>query len=195
MYAYIKGEIVDLTPEYAVIDVGGIGYKIYIPVSLYAKGLKREEEVLLYTTQVVREDDIRLFGFLEAKEREFFEKLISLSGVGAKTALTLLGHLGCNDLHLAIQTQDVTTLVRVPGIGKKTAERIIVELADRIAKWAGLLSDQQRLIPTVAADALSALINLGYQAAVAQKAIHRVVDKKGESIPLGEMISSALKEI
>ncbi len=195
MYAYIKGKLVELSPEHAVIDVGGIGYKISIPVSLYAKGLKLQEEILLYTTQVVREDDIRLFGFLEAGEREFFEKLIALSGVGAKTALNLLGHLGCKDLHLAIQTQDVSTLVRVPGIGKKSAERIIVELADRIAKWAPLLSDKHRHVPTVAADALSALVNLGYQAALAQKAIHRVVDKKGESLSLGELISSALKEI
>jgi|JI9StandDraft_1071089.scaffolds.fasta_scaffold22957_4 Holliday junction DNA helicase RuvA len=195
MYAYLRGKLVDVTPEYCLLEVNGIGYKIYIPISLYTNSLPLSQELLLHTSYVVREDGVKLFGFLEKGERDFFEKLLSLSGIGAKTALNLIGHLGLEELHQALQQGNAPLLVRVPGVGKKTADRIIVELSDQMSKWVSSSSTKIAPSSSLATDALSALVHLGYQAAVAQKAIHRVIDKRGESLSLGELISSTLKEI
>ncbi|MBS0585923.1 MAG: Holliday junction branch migration protein RuvA [Verrucomicrobia bacterium] len=195
MYAYLRGKLVDVNPEFCLLEVNGIGYKVYIPISLYANGMQISEAVLLHTSYVVREDGVKLFGFLEKGERDFFEKLLSLSGIGAKTALNLIGHLGLQELYEALQQANTPLLVRVPGVGKKTAERIIVELSDQMSKWVGNSSTKTLPTSSLATDALSALVHLGYQAAVAQKAIHKVIDKRGESLSLGELISSTLKEI
>ena len=192
MYEYIKGTLVSLSHEFAIIDVGGIAYRIHIPISLYTMAHKEGSELTLYISHIVREDSERLFGFLSRGERDLFEKFLGISGIGAKTALSLIGHMDSGDLKLAIQTGNATLLSRVPGIGKKTAERIIVELSDRIEKWKLETSLPTGVKGDLISDALAALTNLGYSHSHAEKAIKKVIDDNEE---LPQLITSALKHI
>src|SRR3989338_3245843 len=114
MYESIKGLISYLTPEYAVITTQGVGYKILIPVNLFTTVLQTGKETQLFTTLVVREDDIRLFGFISRSDRDLFDLLTSISGIGPKTALSIIGHMSVNDLHSAIETKNISLLCRIP---------------------------------------------------------------------------------
>ncbi len=195
IYETMRGKITALNPDYAVLEVNGIGYKIFIPINLFTKGMKINAEMLLYISHIVREDSEKLFGFATLEERNFFEKLCSISGVGAKTALAMIGHMGNAELRSAIEMGNATLLSRIPGIGKKTAERIIVDLSDSMHKWR--LEQGTKGIKTssnVAIDALQALINLGYNRGQAQKAVSSVLEEAGdEPPPLSNIITKALK--
>ena len=195
IYETISGKISALYPEYVVLETGGIGYKIFIPISLYTSGLKTDSEMTLYISHIVREDSEKLFGFTSLEERNFFNKLCTISGVGAKTALAMIGHMENAELKSAIEMGNATLLSRIPGIGKKTAERIIVDLGDTIHKWRTDQVSQGIKGPTnVAIDALQAMINLGYNRAQAQKAVKSVLEESGnESLPLSNVITGALK--
>lgn len=199
MIEYIKGILTDASPPLKVtIETGGIGYKIYIPVSHYALLPKIGEPVCLFLSAVIREDSHKHYGFLTLHERDLFEDLIVVSGVGPKTALTLLGHLVPDDLQIAISKSDVNTICKVPGIGKKTAERLIVEMRDRlIKKPLALTSLPISSAPSnsCAQDALSALVNLGYPAIQAQKAVQTILLEKGEHLDLASLITLSLKKI
>ena len=195
MYDYIKGNLVHISCEHATIESNGIGYKILIPINFYTNAQKLGEEVCLYTSFVVREDSQKLFGFSSRGERDFFEKLIGISGIGAKIALSLIGHMESAQLQMAIQTGNASMLSRIPGIGKKTAKRIIMELGDRIHKWKLDTSNKINGPPEMIHDALIALINLGYNQAQAQKALQRTLDEKGDKIELSSLISHALQRV
>ncbi|MBS0628487.1 MAG: Holliday junction branch migration protein RuvA [Verrucomicrobia bacterium] len=198
MMEYIKGILTISTPTKTILETGGIGYKILIPLSNYAKLPKIGEPVCLFLSTVIREDSHKNYGFLTANERDLFETLIEVSGIGPKTALALLGHLDSTDLQIAISRSDITSICKVPGIGKKTAERLIVEMRDKIQKnniSQVTFPSNAKSNKTTASDALSALINLGYQPLHAQKAINSIIEEKEEEVDLSTLITAALKKL
>lgn len=146
MIAYIKGNIVEIGENYVVVETGsGVGYKVQIPLSSEKwAGLEAGSEVTLYTSQYFRENDQGLFGFAMSEERNFFELLTTVSGVGPKLAMTLLAHLEHRELAGMILNEDVTGIVKVPGIGKKMAERLIVDLRDKVLGVEGATSGSVR---------------------------------------------------
>ncbi len=198
MMEYIKGILTSSSPAKTIIETGGIGYKIHIPLSNYGKLPKLGEPLCLFISTVIREDSHKSYGFLTADERDLFETLIEVSGIGPKTALSLLGHLEATDLQIAISRSDITSICKVPGIGKKTAERLIVEMRDRIQKnpiTQTSSSSFSKGTKTTSSDALSALINLGYQPLQAQKAINSIIEEKEEEVDLSTLITAALKKL
>lgn len=187
------------TPSEVVLDVGGIGYRILIPVSTYPRLPSLGENVLLHTSHVVREMSQTLYGFLSKEERSFFEKVTGVSGIGPKLALSLVAHLSIDEMQVAISRNDVAAICQVPGIGKKTAQRLIIELRDKCGKTP-LPSDfaiNHKSDPQSqkVADGISALINLGYNQATAHKAITKSLSQLPESIDLSALITDALKNI
>jgi Holliday junction DNA helicase RuvA len=177
--ALLRGSLIEKHPSRVVVDVGGVGYDVQVPLStFYGLGDAGATVVLRIHTHV-REDLIALYGFSTMLEQALFERLIAISGIGPKLGLAVLSGIEPSDLIRAIRTQDVARLTKIPGVGKKTAERIGLELKDRLpqvailaaepAPGAGRLEDQLR------DDLLSALVNLGYQSASAEKAIDRVI--------------------
>jgi Holliday junction DNA helicase RuvA len=199
--AYIKGALTQLTSLFAVIESGGIGYKILIPANLFAKLPALQEEVLLYTAFVIRENSQTLYGFLNSEDRELFEALMNVTGVGPKMALNIIGHLSGRELQRAIHNHEIATISKVPGIGKKTAERLMIEMRDKIPAILLLDPEEHAVYPSTdphaqkIKDAMSALINLGYNQLIAQQAIKKCLKELPETIELSELITAALKNI
>lgn len=164
MIGYLKGKIIYKKPTQIIIETNGIGYLVNIPLStFYIVDKKDEIELFIYTK--VREDQIALYGFANIEEKEFFEKLISISGIGPKAALTLLSGLSLEELYKAIQEQDARRLYKIPGIGAKTSERIVLEMKDKIKNREGKLLMSMPAInklEELRSDLINALINLGY---------------------------------
>ncbi len=197
MMDYIKGVLTYSSPAKTVIETGGIGYKLQIPLGNYSKLPKTGEPICLFISTVIREDSHKNYGFLTTDERDLFETLIEVSGIGPKTALALLGHLEATDLQIAISRSDISSICKVPGIGKKTAERLIVEMRDRMQKnpITSDFSSPSKPGKGIASDALSALIHLGYQPLQAQKAVNSVIKEKDEEPELSALITAALKKL
>ncbi|GAB5411686.1 MAG: Holliday junction branch migration protein RuvA [Chlamydiales bacterium] len=195
MFEYISGVLKGITPEKAIVDVNGIGYQIHIPLSCYADGQKIESSITFYTCFVVREDSQRLFGFINRQERNLFIQLSDVSGVGPKTALALIGHLGSHNLEQAILTANTATLSKVPGIGRKTAERLALEMRDKIHKSKGPKVPYIPSKPCLKTDAISALMNLGYSNTQATKATEKVLNNFEIDPPLTKLIAAALRAI
>jgi holliday junction DNA helicase RuvA len=197
MFDYIRGKLTHAAPSKCTVDLNGMGYRLLISLSTYGKLPSVGHEVLLYLTMVIREDVHTLFGFLTSGERDLFEKLNEVNGIGPKTSLTLLGHMEIPDLLLTISRADIAALSKVPGIGKKTAERLIVELRDKCQKELDLFS--AGTVPTargISADAISALINLGYNAVHAQKAVKNALGTESEQeADLSKLITRALASL
>jgi Holliday junction DNA helicase RuvA len=191
MYEYIRGVLTQADPSKAVVEAGGVGYAVLIGLNTYSRLPAVGQEALLYLSAVVREDSHKLFGFLAAAERDFFERLTEVSGIGPKTALALLGHVEIGDVHAAIVQEDSAALCKVPGIGKKTAERLIVELKDKVHDLPFSAASPLR---GAARDALSALINLGYAASQAQKAV-QASQAASADLPLADLITASLKRL
>lgn len=191
MFEFIRGKLVQSSPVKAVIDVGGVGYGVLISLKTFQKMPQHGSDVFVFVTQVVREDGHFLFGFLEVSEKMLFEQLINISGIGPKTAIGILGHVDIDDFQMAIMQANTALLSKIPGIGKKTAERLVIELKDKFHKTAPAAFPAQ----SVAADATSALINLGYHPLDAQKAIKKVLSAAKEEPSLGEIITTALRSI
>jgi Holliday junction DNA helicase RuvA len=201
MYAYIRGKLIQATPTHATLEAGGIGYLIAVPANLFAQLPGAGAEVLMYTSLQVREDSQTLYGFLSSLERDLFEVIIGVSGIGPKTGLNVIGHLPPHELHEAIAGRDIATLCKVPGIGKKTAERLILDLRDKIDSAVGTpLAQFAIALPKDPAtqriqDAMGALINLGYNQITAQKAIKKTLQEISEDADLAALISAALKNV
>lgn len=173
MIGLLRGVLVEKRPNQVLIDVGGVGYQVQIPLSTFAGlGLLHREVTLLIHTHL-REDALSLFGFLTAREKQCFELLISASGVGPSLGLKILSGMGMDDLVPAIRKGDLAQLVRIPGVGKKTAERIVVELRDKLTALDVPGSAKSATPSQMEADAASALVNLGYEARAAEKAIEK----------------------
>ena len=175
MIAHLRGTLLEKIPSRVMVDVGGVGYDVQIPLSTFYVVGDPGGGISLRIHTHVREDVIALYGFATALEHDLFERLIAISGVGPKLALAVLSGIEPAELIRAIRTQDVARLTAIPGIGKKTAERISLELKDRLPAAApSAPGDQLR------GDVLSALLNLGYQRPAAEKAIERAT-KDGEA--------------
>ncbi len=183
MIAHLRGRLLSKTPNQAIVDCAGVGYDVTISVATFSALPAEGAEVALHIHTHVREDQLALFGFSETQEKRLFEKLLTISGIGPKLAITVLSGIDATRLVNAIRSGDHATLTRIPGIGKKTAERVVLELKDK-------LDDLAKTIPTTAGaqhhgaagdDALSALVNLGYPRPVAQKAIETAITKDPEA--------------
>lgn len=186
---YIRGQLTGSTPQSATVEVMGLGLRIFIPASVFDKLPQIGKETLLYISTIIREDSHRYYGFLTKRERNFFEVLIEISGVGPKIALALLGHLGLDDLGLAVQHGNAKGLSNIPGIGKKIAERLLIELRDKMKDFPISASSG------ASSDAINALINLGQSPLDAQRAVAAVLEQNaGTPPPLSELISLALKQ-
>jgi Holliday junction DNA helicase RuvA len=198
MIAFLRGRVHDKQPNTVVIDVNGVGYEVHVPLSTFYNVGDPGDEVSLRVYTHVREDQLQLYGFLTELERQLFERLISISGIGPKLAIVVLSGMETRELVAAVQRADVARLTTIPGIGKKTAERIVLELKDRIAKVAlpaasgaapaASSADQLR------ADLLSALLNLGYHRQQAEKAIDATVTSNPNA-SLEHAVRAALREL
>jgi holliday junction DNA helicase RuvA len=180
MIAHLRGILLEKHPNQAIVEAGGVGYDITIPVSTYtALGAAGAEVALRIHTQV-REDAITLFGFTTLEEKALFEKLIGVTGIGPKLAITVLSGIRSSDLVRIIRSGDVPLLVRVPGIGKKTAERIVLELRDKLDALGYAPSEPRTAAAAIRepieADVISALTNLGAQQGAAEMAVRKAVD-------------------
>ncbi len=172
MIGHLRGTLIDKRPSQVLLDVAGVGYQVQIPLStFYSLGELKDEVSLLIHTHV-RDDALLLYGFLTAREKHFFELLISASGVGPSLALKILSGMSVDDLIPAIRAGDLLQLTRIPGVGKKTAERMVVELRDKLAQMeaAGPAEERPAARGGLAADVVSALLNLGYDRRAAEKA-------------------------
>ena len=191
MYAFISGKIAEITPAYAIVDNHGVGYFINITLNTFT-AIGEQTEVKLFTHLQVLEDAHNLFGFYTAKERDMFELLISVSGVGCNTARLILSSLTVNELSTAIANEDTRTIQAVKGIGSKTAQRIIVDLKDKVKKTdyteeiVGLVDN------TVKNEALSALVILGFSKNAASKALDKLL-KQTPDASVEVLIREALK--
>ena len=174
MIAHLRGQILYKIPNYVVIDCGGVGYELAISVATYTELRDVGAEASLHVHTHVREDALQLFGFHEVTEKRLFEKLLTISGIGPKLAITVLSGINAERLVGAIRGGDHATLTKIPGIGKKTAERVVLELKDKLDDMAGYspAADAKPSLGAVAEDVLSALVNLGYPRPVARSEEH-----------------------
>ena len=191
MYAFISGKIAEITPAYAIVDNHGVGYFINITLNTFT-AIGEQTEVKLYTHLQVLEDAHNLFGFYTAKERDMFELLISVSGVGCNTARLILSSLTVNELSTAIASEDIRTIQAVKGIGSKTAQRIIVDLKDKVKKTEYAEETANIVDNNVKNEALSALVILGFSKNAASKALDKLL-KQSPDTSVEVLIREALK--
>jgi Holliday junction DNA helicase RuvA len=178
MIGSLRGKLVDKRPNQILLEVGGVGYQVQIPLSTFASLGALHAETLLLIHSHVREDQFSLYGFLTAREKQCFELLISASGVGPSLALKILSGMSLEDLVPAIRKGDLAQLVRIPGVGRKTAERIVVELRDKIEHGQGTDGEtSQPLRPESDLQLRSVLVNLGYEPREIDKAIEKLGSK------------------
>jgi Holliday junction DNA helicase RuvA len=194
MIALLHGKLADKRPNQVVVDVGGVGYLVHVPLStFYALGELHSEVSLIIHTQV-REDAIALYGFLTSREKHLFELLISASGVGPVLALKILSGMSVDDLVPAVRAGDIARLTRIPGVGRKTAERMIVELRDKLAAMeAPERVPQPPTAMGAAADVLSALLNLGYEEHAARRAVE-VAEREGTDKTFEALLRATLHQ-
>ncbi len=196
MFEYIKGVLTQASPVKVTLETHGVGYLLFIPFNNYSRLPKIGTELTLYVSTVIREDSHKSYGFLTSEQRDLFECLIEVSGIGPKTGLALLGHMEIDDLQFAIAQSNTPAICKIPGIGKKTAERLVVELRDKVTKFGDKTSAHPLSSSAgkgVIGDAISALINLGYNPAQAQKAIKTAIGKSEEEPELAKLITTALR--
>jgi Holliday junction DNA helicase RuvA len=182
MIAVLRGTLLEKSPSRLIIDVSGVGYDVQVPLStFYALG-ETGAPVTLRTHTHVREDVLALYGFLTTLEQDLFERLIAISGVGPKLALAVLSGIEPPELIRAVRTQDIARLTSIPGIGKKTAERIALELKDRLPASLNAVDTPTAAPPAdqLRDDVLSALVNLGYHRPVAEKAVEKVLQGRSD---------------
>ncbi len=175
MIAHLRGKLLAKHPNQVVIDTGGVGYEVTISVPTFSELPANGSEVALHIHTHVREDVIALYGFSRPAEKQLFEKLMTVSGIGAKLAITILSGMAADEMAAAIRGNDVARLTKIPGIGKKTAERMVLELRDKLSPAAGTSTAAQPTMSPLEEDVLSALVNLGYQRPAAEKALEGVV--------------------
>ncbi|MFV1950866.1 MAG: Holliday junction branch migration protein RuvA [Nitrospinota bacterium] len=194
MIARITGKIIFKSPDYIIVDVNGIGYQVFVPLSTYYELPDIGDSLDLHIYTHVREDMLRLYGFLKSEEHHIFEQLISVSSIGPKMALNILSRIRAGDLREAIGKGDILKLNSIPGIGKKTAERIVIELKDKIGyDYASSIHFLPGNGKNNLTDTLSALINLGYKKGVAERVVRDVWSELGDDASVEELIKESLK--
>ncbi len=193
MIEHVRGVLQYKSPAFVIVETGGIGYKINIPFSNYELLPAKGDEIKINTYLHCREDGLSLYGFLNQKERDLFLLLISISKIGPKSALRMLSSISPSEFKKAIKRGDVATLTDIPGVGKKTAQRLILELKEKIAEA------EEEMIGTgdeeLVKDALSALLSLGYSRNETRKAVKEAMNVSKEEIDLASLIKKALKYI
>ena len=197
MIGFLRGTVLEKAPDRLLVDVHGVGYELRVPLSTFYQMGEPGAPVALHVHTHVREDALQLFGFLTSLEQQVFERLIDVSGIGPKLAIAVLSGIEPADFVAAVARQDVARLTRVPGVGKKTAERIVLELRDRLAKLAVPAAGSG---PEASAsnrlrdDLISALVNLGYHRVAANKALDAVLAAAPDA-PFEQALRAALREL
>jgi Holliday junction DNA helicase RuvA len=180
MIAHLRGKLLAKHPNQVVVETAGVGYEASISIPTFSALPECGVEVALHIHTHVREDQIALYGFVQSSEKKLFEKLITVSGIGPKLAITILSGMAAQDLTRAIRGNDLARLTKIPGIGKKTAERMVLELRDKLPEVSEAPARAATTMTGVQEDVLSALVNLGYQKAAAEKALEKSrLDKAG----------------
>ncbi|MEW6195402.1 MAG: Holliday junction branch migration protein RuvA [Bacteroidota bacterium] len=190
MIGYLKGKIISKKPTKIILDVNGVGYLVNISISTFEK-IGDKEEVSLYTYLAVKDDALDLYGFYSMDEKEMFELLISVSGIGPKTAQSILSGIQISDLKEALKTGNIARIISVPGIGRKTAERMMVELRDKVESLAEVGEEYRAGTSGVRSDAITALVNLGYNQKIAERIVRAVLDRNPD-IAIEDLIKEAL---
>ncbi|HEY1660504.1 MAG TPA: Holliday junction branch migration protein RuvA [Candidatus Sulfotelmatobacter sp.] len=181
MIAHLRGKLLSKHPNQAVVETAGVGYEVNISVPTFSELPADGTDVALHIHTHVREDVIALYGFLRSTEKQLFEKLITVSGIGPKLAITILSGMAADEMTRAIRGSDLARLTRIPGIGKKTAERMVLELRDKLPEVTGTTAPSIQPMNAIEEDVLSALVNLGYQRAAAEKALAAAAKNGGSS--------------
>lgn len=199
MIAFLSGKLLEKGANTVIIDVGGVGYEVAIPLSTFYQLGEAGSDVQLRIYTHVREDAFQLFGFSTTRDRDLFLKLIAVQGVGARSAITMLSGMNADEIITAIRANNLAKLTAIPGVGKKTAERLVVELRDKIADIAG----SAEAVTAAGAvgngdgvfdDALSALVNLGYQKNAAEKALQQAAES-GTEMSVQKLLKAALQRL
>ncbi len=191
MIAHLRGKLLAKHPNQAIVETGGVGYDVTISVPTFSDLPALGADVALHIHTHVREDIIALYGFLRPSERLLFEKLITVSGIGPKLAITILSGMPADEMVGAIRGNDIARLTRIPGIGKKTAERMVLELRDKLPETVPAIRTTAPTATATEEDVLSALLNLGYQRAAAEKALEFTM-KNGKSASFDALFRGAL---
>jgi len=201
MIAFLSGKLLEKEANSVIVDVGGVGYEVSIPLSTFYELGEVGDDVQLRIYTNVREDAIQLFGFHTVRERDIYLKLISVQGIGAKSGIAMLSGMNADEIIAAIRTENIGKLTGIPGVGKKTAERLVIELRDKIAELAkGVPAGvSTAAVGAIAADdvyedALSALVNLGYQRAAADKALQQA-RSEGVEASVQKLLRAALQKL
>ena len=194
MIAPLKGQLTYKSPEYTIVDVNGVGYQVFTPLSTYyaLPGLGQTVSLRVHTR--VREDELKLFGFLTKEEQTIFQKLITINKVGPRVALGILSGMSPADFISAVMNNDAARLSTIPGVGKKTAERLAMEMKDKLADLALEMAHHPGATPKQGFydDALSALVNLGYKKPEAEKALKTIYNQNGKDANLEDLIKESL---
>jgi len=201
MIAFLSGKLLEKEANTVILDVGGVGYEVTIPLSTFYELGEIGSDVQLRIFTHVREDALQLFGFKTSRERELYLKLLSVQGIGAKSGITMLSGMSADEIIGAIRTDNLARLTSIPGVGRKTAERLVIELRDKVGE---LVSGVSRAASDGTAgaaatddvfeDALSALVNLGYQRNAAEKALQQSA-KDGTEISVQKLLRAALQRL
>jgi holliday junction DNA helicase RuvA len=198
MIAFLNGKLLEKRPNQAIVDVGGVGYEVNIPLSTFYELGDEGMPIQLCIYTHVREDTLALFGFKTLKEKQLFELLTSISGIGPKLGITILSGMSVSELVPAIRQSNLARLTSIPGVGKKTAERLVVELRDKLSKFevgavevaaaAQTLSQQQE-------DVISALMNLGYQKGAAERSVQKASHEIGPEAAFELLLRKSLQQL
>ena len=197
MIGFLRGRIADKQPNRLIIDVQGVGYEVHVPLSTFYDAGEEGADIALRIYTHVREDALQLYGFLTDLERQLFERLIGISGIGPKLAIAVLSGMDPRDLLLSVQRGDVARLTSIPGVGKKTSERIVLELKDRLAQLPAAVATETvsaNGADRVRTDLLSALQNLGYHRPQAEKAIDATLQTMSDPT-FEQALKAALREL
>jgi holliday junction DNA helicase RuvA len=197
MIAYLAGKLLEKQANTAIVDVGGVGYEVSIPLTTFYELGEPGSDVELRIYTAVREDAIQLFGFKTLRERDLYLKLISVQGIGPKSGIAMLSGMNADEIIAALRSNNLAKLTSIPGVGRKTAERMVIELRDKVGDLgAGTLADpgSSTSLPADAVfdDALSALVNLGYQKAAAEKALSQAA-QEGTETTVQKLLRRALQ--
>ena len=194
MIAHLKGQLAYKSPEYTIVDVNGVGYQVFTPLSTYYALPNLGQTVSLRVHTRVREDELKLFGFLTEEEQTIFQKLITINKVGPRLALGILSGMSPADLFSAVMNNNIARLSTIPGVGKKTAERLTLEMKDKLADLALAMDHQPESARAEGFydDALSALVNLGYKKPEAEKALKTIYNQNGKDASLEDLIKESL---
>ena len=194
MIGYLTGKIISKKPTQVILDVNGVGYLVNISINTFDKLSDENSIASLFTFLNVKEDALDLFGFISLTEKEMFQLLISVNGIGPKSALSILSGISVDDLKTALISNQISRLVSIPGIGKKTAERMTIELRDKILNISGESVDYHNKVNDVRSDAVSALVSLGYNQKVAEKVVSNLFSENN-SYTIEELIKLSLSKL